>query len=328
MNINVDFNSKKITLYLNNKKQENNEIIHNIEIDNKSDIGQETLYTFVTTFEDVPFKHKTYQLCLKEYLKHNCKGDQMKNYSGVLKLFQHVYFYARYDGYTIKDYLNNTVPNKSTIDKYIRYFVGQNITTSLALLFGKKYYNIFCREMIQSKAVLSGSFILDNFYGEKKSSDIDIFVNKSKSYTFLNCMREKFKIINEHDNCKNEYLSLSEKDNCKKAYLSLSEKDNCKKDNYKYNLNKIDSIYTFMCNGYKIQFILIQDNINLINYINKSFDINIVKNMYYYDDTLVPITILNNIKSLILKEAKFDTYKHNIDTRRNKYIKKGFVFEN
>lgn len=175
----------------------------------------------------------------------------------------------------------------------------------LKAVFGH-LYDEFVSSMIESKAVISGSFVLNYLLdsSEWQANDIDIYVNSSISgYTKI----ERFLWYCVDENEKNiDFLTRG-------CYIGLDKLDGCR--TYKYK-------------GHKIQVSLINKKITPQHFIENTFDFSILKNWIEYGEDRVtikisfPTDVVDNI-SLIKPQPKIAL--KTVD-RVQKYKERGIKF--
>tara|TARA_R100001163_G_C5068282_1_gene208315 strand:+ start:942 stop:2483 length:1542 start_codon:yes stop_codon:yes gene_type:complete len=203
------------------------------------------------------------------------------------------------------------------------------------------------KALIQDRIVISGSFILECILNENfedikdeniivKIPDLDLFMINDKKYNNL----EK---------------NLSEKNNYYFHSLNTFDGD-IKIEHYLKNINKIEKIVEYRKKGIfwlnnitnknqkretrkkinnlwnkKIQ--IIKLGVNSVNEIiaslNKSFDFDVCKNVFFYDENGNPQLIIGHINQVIKKRSKYklrydDDFK--LICRINKYLSRGYYF--
>lgn len=237
----------------------------------------------------------------------------------------------------LKYYYNMHVENKT---KYLIADNESNIKTKTCEILKKIYadkYEIFLTKLKEFDGYVSGSFVCNILYNAHHTySDIDIYFNNYKNaIKFGEALKEL------------EYLRMSI----------------CKYNSYSILGTHVDNIITHkVLNPYlslypKIQLIVINQNLNTVNYIMTYFDINYCKvaidgdcNGYmfekYENKTFISENIMNVMKlyssnlELCNKSRTPDTiiYYNNlvrsmkfyiikVTTRINKYIKRGIIFD-
>ena len=272
-------------------------------------------------FKDLPEKYKTYQLCLKMFFKSNNKDYMNEELKSVSRLIETAGKYANIDNLSLKDYLSvkyGLVEN--TINLFICQLIKIKMESLLAFIVSSGFFD-FRMHMLHSGAILSGSCLLQQFYGKDYNSDYDIFVNKSKStglitfFTGIGTLQ-----LNENTNNYKKIGSNGE----------IVNDEQYTKINNGSNKKMIENVHTFIVKScYKVQLIVVNDDIPAKEFIEKDFDIDICKNMFWYD-SLLPSVSFNNIHNLILKKAKFTNSKESNETmekRKRKYLDRGFIFE-
>jgi len=205
----------------------------------------------------------------------------------------------------MKDIYNLRFVNKRFFGKidenYILRIIKSRLECKLKSVFGNDY-NLFVLAMSQSKAVLSGSFILQCILGETwENSDIDIYVGNEQS-----------------NNIMDKFL---------KSITNNAETD----DNalYKAAYEIINNITNYHLDNLKIQVVQIRTNnkYSLWNHVNNTgFDV--CKNRLYYSANGNLQLQLTNYKEAIHKCTTFII--QNIDDfyyRIEKYSKRGFKFK-
>lgn len=199
--------------------------------------------------------------------------------------------------------LSNTLINKNIVN---------NINLRLSLVFGDKL-DIFKKFLEDTKSFISGSFIVQCILDETyNGSDIDVYINKSKSKDLLAYYEANnicwFENANESFNYDMSFYS-----------------------NVSFDVNH------YYINKYRIQFILAEDPIAKLNL----FDINICKNMYSIENGIGRIST-NILDQLLEKKSDMNYVVKDYDntmmdgrpnntnfllyiSRYNKYTSRGFV---
>lgn len=206
----------------------------------------------------------------------------------------------------------------------------------------KEKYEEFRKCMISSNAMLSGSVILQKMLGERWPGhgwgrlDVDIFVavepifgdephGDHKNFTFYN-YKHKFKLgykkihkflhkCRERKNGYNGYVTHSQYMNefGEQVLLRLNQ----------YVIDKTNIFQVVEINKDKFN--------NWQEFIDKTVDFDICKNMFYYSDDEEGFHLnIGSLTSIIHKQAKFG-YVHSKDLsrkRREKYVERGFTFTN
>jgi hypothetical protein len=129
------------------------------------------------------------------------------------------------------------------------------------------------------------------------NSDIDIFVNKNDSFHIL-----KFFLKHcVHDSSDNKYR-------------------------YDKHIQKVN---TFFFNNIKFQIIIVDSDLCMTQFIQHFFDIDICKNMFWYDHSKLPILQLYDVNKLINKTATIVVDNSNTSvSRKDKYVNRGFILDN
>ena len=209
----------------------------------------------------------------------------------------------------------------------MKHKIIYNIHKRLKYLLDDKYEK-FMYYMKKSNAALSGSFILQCILDEYwNDSDIDI-------YLYCDCkIGIKYRYIYHHDNrgglCRNSYIT---------NYLYTHfQYMNSEIINDKYPAEHLDigRIENFMnINKKMIQVINVENNVfEVVN----NFDLNMLKNIYYFDENgdeniyIANIDDIKNRKIAINKERDvhdIDEYwKEALRSRIEKYKKRGFTLQ-
>ena len=316
MNININFEKQSININGTNLDIKFLQNQQNLSTKNKQ---LDNMVSIECDFRDLPEQLKTYQLCLEMYLENSYNlAYTTKEFRNVVNLIKKAGLFVGLENLTLNDYLYGNLKNKNEIDSYITQLVTGKLLSKWTNIFSHGQYLKFVRHMIHSQSVISGSCLLQAFYGKNYDSDYDIFVNKSKCTDLLNFIEANGKVVKNTNNnyCKmdnNDYQNMN--NNYKNIYNGLKK-------------NIIDDVCTFNVNSYKIQIIIIVDDISVQTFIENNFDINICKNMCWYD-SIIPTVKLYDIDKLILKQARFDKIKDSSRNHRSeKYIDRGFIFEN
>jgi hypothetical protein len=240
------------------------------------------------------------------------------------------------------------------IERIYKIRVGNEIDEFLKYSFGKNY-DEFRKYMMESNAIISGSFILQCVLNEKwfkfenTLSDIDIFVKTnpistdskiwkpSEDVNFYN-YEYKFEL---HYTSLHKFLYKNQKIH-RKELKRLQEKFFKKYNRFNENITKqfYDNYVThsqyrdelgknviLRINEYKIKkymFEVIEINSDKYytfdDFINETVDFEICKNYFYYTDTGFEI-VIHNLSSIINKVTKTSKYD---SERIKKYRTRGF----
>lgn len=197
-------------------------------------------------------------------------------------------------------------------DGYLMKRIKKIIENRLKVIFGSTY-NEFVVAMFKSKAILSGSFVLQCIIGEQwDNSDIDIYVSSKQSeYQSSNLPLHKY-LLTQIETAKDKELSYGN-------YNSVYERIIDCVTNYK-NCGPMKS---------KIQVVRIETSkkYSLIDHTyNTGFDV--CKNRLYYDKNGKIHLYLKNYKEAINKSSTFTIENVNdFFYRIEKYSKRGFFFK-
>lgn len=203
------------------------------------------------------------------------------------------------------------------IKEHLAYTIDQRLDQYI----GKENKELMKKLMYDHKAVISGSFILQCFYGEEWTpSDIDIYVPVLNQTLLL-----------LHDGKPATELDKFIYHASKKMTTEWSTTiRNC--DIYEMHQNFIDYIREYKtCNNMTFQTIAI--NIepsydNMLDFIDEYFDLDICKNMFYYDkDGRAKVEIYNETY-LKTRETISNTNTWATIKRYFKYKKRGFKIQN
>lgn len=177
-------------------------------------------------------------------------------------------------------------------------------TKKLQNIFGE-YYDQFVKNMIESNAIIGGSFILQCILNEWwYDSDIDIYVDVKYEHKFHENMKNIAHVDQEDEDFDNYNSVFENIINISSYYIDLDEKDD------------------------KIQVISIRtsDKYSLIDHINNTgFDV--CKNILKYNNSGKLQLHLKNFRELIAKTSTFiiqdvDDFFHRLE----KYSSRGFRF--
>jgi hypothetical protein len=210
------------------------------------------------------------------------------------------------------------------------------------------HYNEFRKEMIQNKAVISGSIILQMILNEKWiDSDIDIFVpvkgvtlEKIKHVNTPKTPLEDFFYFTTMHACGsffNEYPGMPAteiqyvRDYVKMDDETIKQLENLDvtHDDYFIKRNIIDS--TIHNPDNKIKFQIIHVDVyptfdTMVNYIYDNFDLDICKNVFYYDSYGCHLTMLKSYQ-IIDRKTNFNFQPTALPMcRYKKYKDRGFNF--
>jgi len=212
----------------------------------------------------------------------------------------------RYNLYGI--YLQSVI---RTIDSWFRGYYGVN-------------YDQFREAMVVDKAIVTGSFILQMILGEKwKDSDIDMFISVQDLYLWDRsyCTEvEKF-ILN--------VPTISEFDKIR----MFNDTSFHYVDSFGEEGGNIAQIRNYSIDGTKdsnfckFQMIEVLKTKNIIRFIRETFDFDVCKNTFYYDEDGMHLDI-SNINDILNRRIIFRSYynmKASID-RCKKYAARGFKF--
>lgn len=186
--------------------------------------------------------------------------------------------------------------------KQIKSCTINEINRRLSEMFMDKHeFESFQNLMLETKSVISGSFIIQCVIGELwEGSDVDI-------YTPF----DRFSDVNS-----NKYGKLLVNNTFYK-----------KNESHMYNIRHIHKVVTYTNDVNNIQIISIlkkQDINTMCKYINKHIDFNICKNIFYPN-----YVSFNNINELFTRKSNinnFPSLHNNNFTRYTKYINRGFIF--
>tara|TARA_R100001163_G_C5068138_1_gene207987 strand:- start:7269 stop:8369 length:1101 start_codon:yes stop_codon:yes gene_type:complete len=225
---------------------------------------------------------------------------------------------------SLSKYLDNSTFYKlSIIFPEIKDYIYHEYKQSIICKIEKKLDQIlgdtdYRKLMIGEKLVMSGSFILQIILNtEWKYSDIDIF-------NIIDSSEEKSENFKLYLNNKSKRVSGD-----RVRYGGYNDKKNKIKEVFDYTINNgstIQVIKQIIEKGHPLNF---NDK---IQYILKDFDIDVCKNVFYYDENSRPQLFINyacrifqkEIKDIFIKDKQFQ----NIDDRLNKYKNRGFKFDN
>lgn len=232
------------------------------------------------------------------------KGDYFYVISKFLNPMDIVNVYRSYPMTNIELYPLFTESICKKIDVFFREYFGNR-------------YDEFRKIMIESKSVISGSFIIQMILGENWiKSDIDILVQKE------NRVIENFSLIENFLYKDHEYDDVDDPD-LRGLYGRVFEGCLNRVRNYEPRDNKTNHIFSYF------QVISIHQK-SIMKLINKHIDFDICKNMFWYDENGYNIYI-NNPNNIIHK--KFTgrtnwtnpTYNEPVN-RKEKYENRGFTF--
>ena len=312
MDININFDNKLVN---NNGIKLNG---NNYLWEKKTD----DIVSIEYNFKDLPEEYKTYQMCIDMCLTNNNNlvyaTEEFKTVSNTIKTASS---YAMGFEYSLNDYLNADTVDKQKISNFVCQSIALKMRDTFITIFGPIDYPKFEKEMVRSQGVISGSSILQAFYGTNYSTDYDIFVNKTKCYDLLKLLKSVGSVMIDCDNYKDnkQYGKMGTVNKDNKKYSSMDKTYNGIKQS-------ISTVISFNVNSYKVQVIVINEKLEPMAFIKSNFDIDICKNMYWYSG-LVPAVALYNIDNLILKKASFENVKESSsDYRKQKYIGRDFVF--
>jgi hypothetical protein len=205
--------------------------------------------------------------------------------------------------------------------------------------FGDRYLE-FRNSMIKSKAVISGSFILQMILDETWNSDIDIFMHSSSQNIQLpdNVSWQKVSDIenflySDHDNVKDEnlrdlYGDIFDKCGCRVRQYQINQKDDkpkLKKFTYFQTISISDNRNKIRSRSNSEEY----KNRKIIELLNIHNDFDICKNAFWYDHDGCHIYI-SDPSQIINKKFKGKTKRTRGDTRPNpidrkeKYELRGF----
>lgn len=200
-----------------------------------------------------------------------------------------------------------------TMDIYKKCLIKE-INIRLKHIFHDKLFD-FKKILIESQAVISGSFIIQCALGEYwTGSDIDIYVAMEENQTnWLDGRTDYSKTIVDDF----MYTQLKLKGNAESYPVEIS--------------NKIDYVRGYYDKHKKIQIIgvKIKKGISyMTDFINETFDFNICKNIYWVDTT--DNIQIHSINEILSKKTNFTIGKHLSSSlsRYPKYVDYGFEFEN
>jgi len=197
------------------------------------------------------------------------------------------------------------------IDNWFRSYYGVN-------------YDQFREAMIADKAIVTGSFILQMILGERwKDSDIDMFISIEDLYSIWNrsnCTEvEKF-ILNAPTTSKEEKIK-------KLSDTSLQYIDSFGPTGNIAQIRNYSVDGTKDSNFCKFQMIEVLKTQDIIKFIKETFDFDVCKNTFYYDEDGMHLDILN-INDILNRRIVFriyDNLRSSIE-RCKKYAARGFKF--
>lgn len=236
---------------------------------------------------------------------------------------------------------------------YYRYrdCIKNKIDSFFREYFGEKY-NEFRKIMVKSRAVISGSFIIQMILGERwPDSDIDFYVpiigslsdKKSTGNHIVSLIDEFLYLKGNHFwyTSQNMYQT-GPKTNIKyiRDYIKMNDEQikrcenlNVNDANYMIERQTIDNLGRYNndtnCN-IKLQVISVdlEPNYDIVkNHIYKNFDLDICKNIFYYDNEGPKLNMFN-ARSIIDKKTKFN-FNYGVCEplkRYKKYLERGFQF--
>lgn len=229
--------------------------------------------------------------------------------------------------------------------------------------FGPRYER-FRTCMIEDRAVISGSFVLQNILGETwKNSDIDIYMGKAKricktaedwfrgieEFLFFTkgMAHQGFTVCPRYDKVigfenlfeirdytiDNDFAKMScELDNSMRDLFGGNTEYGKAVRSYVNHRNYSEPEYVGPLSFTQFQVIELKKNAEIreiVDFINEIFDFDICKNCFYYDENGCHI-ILGNIDNLISKTTEFK-YARAADSSASRYLKykeRGISFTN
>jgi hypothetical protein len=213
--------------------------------------------------------------------------------------------------------LCNIFWNKYITLSMIKESIIKEINTRLSLIFGDKY-NEFNEILDKTKAVISGSFIIQCILGEYwEDSDIDIYfptINNNKyniHSTYYYYELEKFL-----------YETVKLKMSMSYPAMSRYKSD---QSNGKLNIKYVRNYETATNSIQIIQAEIENDHIKMKEFIYDTFDFDICKNVYYINNGKEHLNILK-LNDVLNKITEFKIgYRLGSSLQRyEKYTKRGF----
>jgi hypothetical protein len=217
----------------------------------------------------------------------------------------------------------NKYYNKNITIKHLEKQLISVINNNLYLIFGEELDN-FKRVLNSVEGIISGSFILQCFYGEKwDNSDIDIYIpnykgkhnsNQKKGFqtnpvnNLTKFLVDVIDLYLDHDGPGAKYTYISEDKMQVLSYYKQGE-------NLPYS---IELIYIMNKN----------DQNSVYNFIQDNFDLDICKNMFYIDgnhDKLV-LSDINNLVNRKMQMVGYNDIQKSLD-RIDKYKGRGFKWD-
>lgn len=214
-------------------------------------------------------------------------------------------------------------------DKTINDSIISKINSRLERLFGdktKEFKDLLC----ETKAVISGSFIIQCILGEEWNSDIDIFIPIKDAKLFR---------AHVENGIHSGLLTLIDRflyDDADFAEVGYNNYDGVLGAEYGIHTTRTYAPWNndrdVINNSEKIQLILVNcpmDYNVMKNFIFESFDFEICKNIYYNDEQ--DNIVISNMNDILEKTLTFETAKKTVGNtveRAEKYEKRGFVIRN
>lgn len=181
--------------------------------------------------------------------------------------------------------------------------------------FGESYEN-FKKGMILSKAMISGSFVLQNILNENwNDSDIDIFLREKEDLS---------------QNPAYKYLCILLYSLQRKYSKGPHVRDNRlqRLESYSHVMNEIHRILEYKVKTQKFQCIHLnlENDSGVLDYINR-FDFNFCKSIFYYDEKGAHLSI-PFFEDVFFKRTKISSinYEKFSPSRWDKYAERGFSF--
>lgn len=177
----------------------------------------------------------------------------------------------------------------------------------------KENFIKFGRLLHDTKSSLTGSFMLQCLFNERYNTDVDIFCKQSKIFEILYFFQT---ICND-----------KAKDNSLKINTIFCSKNRHLHKVYNIEpygtLNKIHTIIEFYYHGNKIQIIGLNDDTNVYDYIDESFDFSFCK-LSYNGFEIIPKHDTKEFNEIVHKRGTINPASRYVQSRYNKYEERGF----
>ena len=222
----------------------------------------------------------------------------------------------------IKDIYNLSLVSKICKHYFSKIIVDKiinNINIRLRKYFRKKHYNNVIDIIKKTNCVISGSLIIQCILEEYWDSDIDIYSSSSDNLVDVGSI---------------DSISILEK----YFYDNYEWMNKFKWENYHHTMGDDDKLKIRLIQNYMIPYTnihvqsikidVVNDICNIKEFIYKTFDFDICKNMYYFKDNQPQLSIYN-INQILNKQTEFK-YAYRSDSsigRMIKYSNRGFKFD-